>query len=154
VVVLVILLLLLLLSLEERRNGKGKLAEASDEGQGPRKAVEPVIMVMMMMTTTVITIVVVAVIFWNNVLQVQSLIVIILNLLNIITEHCGRVVNAPDSYLGDLSYPDRFFVVFLNLSRQMPGWYLKLGYDCFLPNLFQFISHESLFLSTLCSLSY
>jgi hypothetical protein len=27
--------------LEERGNGKGKLAEASEEGQGPRRAVEP-----------------------------------------------------------------------------------------------------------------
>jgi hypothetical protein len=30
--------------LEELSNGKGKLAEASEEGQGPRRAVEPVMM--------------------------------------------------------------------------------------------------------------
>jgi hypothetical protein len=30
--------------LEERSNGKGKLAEASEEGQGPRRAVEPMMM--------------------------------------------------------------------------------------------------------------
>jgi ABC-type sugar transport system permease subunit len=119
VVVLVILLLLLLLSLEERRNGKGKLEEASDKGQGPRKAVEPVIMVMM--TTTVITIVV-AVIFWKNVLQVQSLIVIILNLLNIITERCGRVVNAPASYLGDPGFQiSAILTGFLWFSSISPG---------------------------------
>jgi len=35
--------------LEERSNGKGKLAEASEEGQGPRRAVEPMMMMMMMM---------------------------------------------------------------------------------------------------------
>jgi hypothetical protein len=30
-------------------NGKGKLAEASEEGQGPRRDVEPMMMTMMMM---------------------------------------------------------------------------------------------------------
>jgi hypothetical protein len=30
--------------LEERSNGIGKLAEASKEGQGPRRAVEPMMM--------------------------------------------------------------------------------------------------------------
>jgi hypothetical protein len=34
--------------LEERSNGKRKLVEASEEGQGPRRAVEPMMMVMMM----------------------------------------------------------------------------------------------------------
>jgi hypothetical protein len=34
--------------MEERSNGKGKLAEASEEGQGPRRAVEPMMMMMMM----------------------------------------------------------------------------------------------------------
>jgi hypothetical protein len=34
--------------LEELGNGKGKLAKASEEGQGPRRAVEP----MMMMTSS------------------------------------------------------------------------------------------------------
>jgi hypothetical protein len=29
----------------ERSNGEGKLAEASDEGQGPRRAVEPMMMI-------------------------------------------------------------------------------------------------------------
>jgi hypothetical protein len=30
--------------LEEFGNGKGKLAKASEEGQGPRRAVEPMMM--------------------------------------------------------------------------------------------------------------
>jgi hypothetical protein len=34
--------------LEELSNGKGKLAEASEEGQGPRRAAEPMVMMMMM----------------------------------------------------------------------------------------------------------
>jgi hypothetical protein len=34
--------------LEESSNGKVKLAGASEEGQGPRKAVEPMMMMMMM----------------------------------------------------------------------------------------------------------
>jgi hypothetical protein len=41
--------------LEELSTGKGKLAEASDKGQGARRAVEPMMMMMMMMmmmTTT------------------------------------------------------------------------------------------------------
>jgi hypothetical protein len=33
--------------LGEIRNGTGKLAEASEEGQGPRRAVEPMMMIMM-----------------------------------------------------------------------------------------------------------
>jgi hypothetical protein len=33
--------------LEELSNGKRKLAEASEEGQGPRTAVEPMMMMMM-----------------------------------------------------------------------------------------------------------
>jgi hypothetical protein len=32
--------------LEELGNGKGKLAKASEEGQGPRRAVEPMMMMM------------------------------------------------------------------------------------------------------------
>jgi hypothetical protein len=32
--------------LEEFGNGKGKLAKASEEGQGPRRAVEPMMMMM------------------------------------------------------------------------------------------------------------
>jgi hypothetical protein len=35
--------------LEEFGKGKGKLANASEEGQGPRRAVEPMMMMMMMM---------------------------------------------------------------------------------------------------------
>jgi hypothetical protein len=33
--------------LKERSSGKGKLAEASEEGQGPRRAVEPMTTMMM-----------------------------------------------------------------------------------------------------------
>jgi hypothetical protein len=36
--------------LEEFGNGKGKLANASEEGQGPRRAVEPMMMMMMMIS--------------------------------------------------------------------------------------------------------
>jgi hypothetical protein len=36
------------IELEECSNGKGKLAEASEEGHGPRRSVEPVMMMMMM----------------------------------------------------------------------------------------------------------
>jgi hypothetical protein len=39
---------------EELSNGKGKLVEASEEGQGPRRAVEP----MMMMEAIVIKLIV------------------------------------------------------------------------------------------------
>jgi hypothetical protein len=35
--------------MKERSNGKGKLAEASEEDQGPRRAVEPMLMMTMMM---------------------------------------------------------------------------------------------------------
>jgi hypothetical protein len=38
--------------MEERSNCKGKLAEASAEGQGPRRAVEPMMIMMMMITCT------------------------------------------------------------------------------------------------------
>jgi hypothetical protein len=34
--------------LEERSNGKGNLAVASEEGQGPRRAVEPMMRMMML----------------------------------------------------------------------------------------------------------
>jgi hypothetical protein len=37
--------------LEELSNEKGKLAEASEEGQGPRRAVEPMIMILIKSTT-------------------------------------------------------------------------------------------------------
>jgi hypothetical protein len=39
--------------LEERSNGKGKLAEASEEGQVPRRAVEPMMMVVMIIITMI-----------------------------------------------------------------------------------------------------
>jgi hypothetical protein len=35
--------------LDELSNRKGKLTEASEEGQSPRRAVEPMMMMMMMM---------------------------------------------------------------------------------------------------------
>jgi hypothetical protein len=34
--------------LEELSNGKGKLVEASEEGQSPRRAVEPMMMMVVM----------------------------------------------------------------------------------------------------------
>jgi hypothetical protein len=37
--------------LEEFGNGKGKLANASEEGQGPRRAVEPMMMMMVIEST-------------------------------------------------------------------------------------------------------
>jgi hypothetical protein len=38
--------------LEELSNGKGKLAEDSEDGQGPGRAVEPMMMMMMMIGKT------------------------------------------------------------------------------------------------------
>jgi hypothetical protein len=42
--------------LEERSNGKGKLAEASEEGQGPRRTVESMMMMMIGVSYGVINI--------------------------------------------------------------------------------------------------
>jgi len=40
------------------------------------------------------------------------------------------------------SHPDQsFFIVFLSTCRQISGQYLKLGHNCFLQYLFQFICH-------------
>jgi hypothetical protein len=36
--------------MEECSNGKGKLAETCEEGQGPRRAVKPMMMIMMKCT--------------------------------------------------------------------------------------------------------
>jgi hypothetical protein len=33
------------------------------------------------------------------------------------------------------------FLVYFSHSRKFLGWYFKLGYYCFLPNYFQFITH-------------
>jgi hypothetical protein len=33
----------------------------------------------------------------------------------------------------NIDCPDRFLIVFLRSSRQVLGYYLELGYDCFLP---------------------
>jgi hypothetical protein len=41
--------------MEELSNGKGKLAEASEKGLGPRRAVEPMMMMMMMTPYQVLT---------------------------------------------------------------------------------------------------
>jgi hypothetical protein len=66
------------------------------------------------------------------------------------TERHGRVVSIPASYSGGRGFKSRpgdqlfwlrFLVVFLSPSRQMPGYYLKLGHDRFLPHPFQFIVH-------------
>jgi hypothetical protein len=54
------------------------------------------------------------------------------------------------SRLGDL----RFFVVFVNPSKQMPGQYLKLGHNYFLPHPFQLTTSLSSFHWTLYRLSY
>jgi hypothetical protein len=62
----------------------------------------------------------------------------------------GRVINTllriqqvPRSNLGpETGYPDlRFIVVFFDPSRQMSGYYLKLGHDRFHPHPFRFIVH-------------
>lgn len=37
------------------------------------------------------------------------------------------------------NYDEKFFVVFLNPFRQIPGWNLKVGHYHFLPHYFQFI---------------
>jgi hypothetical protein len=41
-----------------------------------------------------------------------------------------------------------FFVFFLSLSRQVLGWYLKLGHDRFLPPFFLLTVHQSFYHST------
>jgi hypothetical protein len=46
------------------------------------------------------------------------------------------------------------FVVFLSPSRQIPGWYPKLGHDRFLFHPLQFTIHLSSFHSTPYNLSY
>jgi hypothetical protein len=45
--------------MEERGNGKGKLAEAFEEGQGLRRAVEPMTTTMMMMMMIIIIIIII-----------------------------------------------------------------------------------------------
>jgi hypothetical protein len=40
--------------LEELSNGKGKLAEASEQGQGPRSSVKPMMMMMMVVVVMLI----------------------------------------------------------------------------------------------------
>jgi hypothetical protein len=64
------------------------------------------------------------------------------------TERRGPVVGTPASYSGGPAFKSRpggrlswltFPVVFLIPLRQMPGYYLTLGHDCFLPYPFQFI---------------
>jgi len=47
-----------------------------------------------------------------------------------------EVVNTPASYLRDRLYGLWCFVIFLSPSRQMAGWYIKLGHDRFFPHLF------------------
>jgi hypothetical protein len=68
------------------------------------------------------------------------------------TEHCGQVGNTPASYIGRPRFKswstDRLhWGGFLKLFSVPPGKCrdsaLKLGHDCFLPNLFQFIIHSS-----------
>jgi hypothetical protein len=72
------------------------------------------------------------------------------------------VINTPASYSGGPRFKCRpgnrlswlrVLVVFLSLSRQIPGQYLKLGQDRFLPHHFQFIVHSHPF-TRRCSLSY
>jgi hypothetical protein len=73
----------------------------------------------------------------------------------LMTKHCGQVVNTPALYLGGPKFKscprDRlswlmFIMVFLRTSREMPGYYLKLGHDCFLPHFFP-IPHSPVILS-------
>jgi hypothetical protein len=72
------------------------------------------------------------------------------------------VINTPASYSGGPRFKCRpgdrlswlrVLVLFLSLSRQIPGQYLKLGQDRFLPHHFQFIVHSHPF-TRRCSLSY
>jgi hypothetical protein len=63
--------------------------------------------------------------------------------LNVVVEWLTRLLRireVPGSNLGpDTGYTDRFFVVFVSPSRQVLGWYLKLGHDRFLPHNFKLI---------------
>jgi hypothetical protein len=69
------------------------------------------------------------------------------NVLHFLTKRGGRVVNSPASYSGGPAFKSRpqvwlsdlrFLVAFLSPSRLMPGYYLKLGHDRFVPNPFLF----------------
>jgi hypothetical protein len=73
------------------------------------------------------------------------------------TERRCRVVNTSVSYtggagfkflLGDWLPKLRCFVVFLNPSRAMPGYYLQTEHNHFLSNSFQLIIHLSPYYST------
>jgi hypothetical protein len=55
-----------------------------------------------------------------------------------------RIREIPGSNFGpDIDYP-QFFVGFLSPSRRIPGQYLKLGHDRFLPNSSQFVRFQFL----------
>jgi hypothetical protein len=54
-----------------------------------------------------------------------------------------------ESWLGHLLSWLRFFMVFLSPSRWMLGIIPRLGYDNFLPNPFQFISHLTIWCHSL-----
>jgi hypothetical protein len=82
-------------------------------------------------------------------------------MLIIITERGGLLDDTPASCSGGLGFKSRpedrlfwlsVFVVFFSPSRQMPGLFLKLDHDRFLPHNFQFIIHVSSVHSTLYSL--
>jgi hypothetical protein len=66
------------------------------------------------------------------------------------SERHGRMVRIPASYSGGPGFKSRpgdrlswvrTFVVLRRPSRQIPGEYLKLSHDHFLPHPFQFIIH-------------
>jgi hypothetical protein len=55
------------------------------------------------------------------------------------------ILKVRGSDLGpETDYPRMCFAVFLNLSTQKPGQYLKLRHERFLPHPFQFIHHPTI----------
>jgi hypothetical protein len=84
------------------------------------------------------------------------------NIINRVTERRGQVVRTRISFSGGpgfkscpgdwLSWLD-FFVVFFSHPRQIPGHYLKLNHDRFLPHPVQFIVHKRPCNSTLHDIS-
>jgi hypothetical protein len=52
----------------------------------------------------------------------------------------ARMLKPGSKLERDIDYPDESFMVFLILSKKIPGDSLKLGHDSFLPHAFHFIN--------------
>lgn len=60
------------------------------------------------------------------------------------TLHFSPRVAQFESLLGNWLYSLRFFVVILSPSKKYTWIVPRLGYDCFLPNFFQFLNHPTI----------